>query len=115
MHRKGAVRAEGTVLVPGSMGTASYVGRGLESPDSFCSCSHGAGRVLGRKQAVRTIPVETVLRDLEERDVRLFKPKKGDVAEESPAAYKDIEDVMRRQRDLVEPLLRLVPFGVVKA
>jgi tRNA-splicing ligase RtcB len=115
MHRKGAVRAEGTVLVPGSMGTASYVGRGLESPDAFCSCSHGAGRVLGRKQAVRTIPVETVLRDLEERDVRLFKPKKGDVAEESPAAYKDIEDVMRHQSDLVEPLLRLVPFGVVKA
>ena len=115
VHRKGAVRAEGVVLVPGSMGTASYVGRGLADPDSFCSCSHGAGRVLGRKQAVRTIPVEAVLRDLEERDVRLFKPKKGDVAEESPAAYKDIEDVMRHQRDLVEPIMRLLPFGVVKA
>jgi len=115
VHRKGAVRAQGVVLVPGSMGTASYVGRGLENPDSFCSCSHGAGRVLGRKQAVRTIPVEAVLRDLEERDVRLFKPKKADVAEESPAAYKDIEDVMQHQRDLVDPVMRLVPFGVVKA
>jgi len=115
VHRKGAVRAAGVVLVPGSMGTASYVGRGLENPDSFCSCSHGAGRALGRKQAVRTIPVDVVLRDLAERDVRLFKPKKGDVAEESPAAYKDIEDVMRHQRDLVEPTMRLLPFGVVKA
>lgn len=115
VHRKGAVRADGIVLVPGSMGTASYVGRGLANPDSFCSCSHGAGRAIGRKEAVRTIPVDAVLRDLKERDVRLFKPKKADVAEESPVAYKNIEDVMRHQRDLVEPLVRLTPFGVVKA
>jgi tRNA-splicing ligase RtcB len=115
VHRKGAVRAEGTVIIPGSMGTVSYIARGLSNPDSFVSCSHGAGRRLGRKEAVRTIPVERVLDDLKARDIRLFKPKKGDVAEESPEAYKDIEDVMRHQRDLVEPVMRLTPFGVIKA
>ena len=55
-----------------------------------------------------------MLRELEELDVALAKTHKGDVAEEAPEAYKDIEDVMRWQRDLVEPLVRLTPFGVVK-
>jgi len=114
VHRKGAVRAMGTVIVPGSMGTASYICRGLANPESFCSCSHGAGRVMGRKQAMRQIPREDVIRELRERDIRLFKAKKKDLAEEAPAAYKDIEDVMRWQRDLVEPVVRLKPLGVVK-
>jgi len=114
VHRKGAVHAVGTVLVPGSMGTASYVCRGLANPESFESCSHGAGRAMGRKAAKRAFPREKVLADLRERNIRLFKAKKHDVAEEAPAAYKDIEDVMRHQRDLVEPLVRLRPIGVVK-
>lgn len=114
VHRKGAVRAEGIVVVPGSMGTASYIGRGLAHPDSFVSCSHGAGRVMGRRQAVRTISREHVLSELEDRGVKLYKAKKGDVAEEAPEAYKDIEEVMAWQRDLVEPLVRLTPVGVVK-
>lgn len=114
VHRKGAVRAEGTVLVPGSMGTASYVCRGLANPESFLSCSHGAGRVMGRKAAMRAFPREQVMRELEEAGVRLFKAKKHDLAEEAPAAYKDIEDVMRYQSDLVEPLTRLTPIGVIK-
>jgi len=63
---------------------------------------------------MRAYPKETVLAELEERDVRLFKTHKRDVAEEAPAAYKDIEDVMRWQRDLVEPRIRLRPLGVVK-
>lgn len=114
VHRKGAVHARGTVIVPGSMGTSSYIGEGLANPDSFESCSHGAGRRLGRKQAKRTLPREVVMAQLKERDVRLFKVKKGDVAEEAPDAYKDIEDVMGRQADLVRPLVRLTPLGVVK-
>ncbi len=114
VHRKGAVRAEGTVLVPGSMGTASYVCRGLANPESFSSCSHGAGRVMGRKAAMRAFSREHVMRELDTAGVRLFKAKKGDLAEEAPAAYKDIEDVMHLQRDLVEPVIRLTPIGVLK-
>ncbi len=114
VHRKGAVRSEGTVVVPGSMGTASYICEGKASPEAFESCSHGAGRALGRKQAVRTIPRERVLQELRDRDVRLFKAKKGDLAEEAPEAYKDIEQVLGWQADLVEPVVRLVPVGVVK-
>ncbi|MBI5231066.1 MAG: RtcB family protein [Coriobacteriales bacterium] len=114
IHRKGAVRARGLVAVPGSMGTASYVGIGLASPESFESCSHGAGRVMGRGEAKRRLSVEHVITELKERDVRLFKVKKRDVAEEAPEAYKDIEDVMRWQRDLVEPKVKLRPIGVVK-
>jgi tRNA-splicing ligase RtcB (3'-phosphate/5'-hydroxy nucleic acid ligase) len=114
VHRKGAVRAEGVVLVPGSMGTASYVCRGLANPESFMSCSHGAGRIMGRKAAMRAFPREQVKRELEEAGVRLFKAKKHDLAEEAPAAYKDIEDVMRHQSDLVEPVVRLTPIGVLK-
>ncbi len=114
VHRKGAVRARGRVVIPGSMGTASYVGEGLASADAFESCSHGAGRSMGRKQAMRTLRRDEVLGELRDADVALFKQRKHDVAEEAPEAYKDIESVMRAQADLVEPLVRLVPFGVVK-
>ena len=55
-----------------------------------------------------------MLADLERRDIVLGKLKKGDIAEEAPQAYKDIEDVMAHQRDLVEPVVRLTPIGVVK-
>jgi tRNA-splicing ligase RtcB (3'-phosphate/5'-hydroxy nucleic acid ligase) len=114
VHRKGAVRASGQVAIPGSMGTHTWLGRGLDNPESFHSCSHGAGRRLGRKQAVRGIPVERVMSQMRERDVRLFKRKKGDIAEEAPEAYKDIDAVMAAQRDLVEPTVLLRPIGVVK-
>ncbi|HET6498729.1 MAG TPA: RtcB family protein [Coriobacteriia bacterium] len=114
VHRKGAVRARGMVLVPGSMGTASYVCRGLANPESFESCSHGAGRAMGRKAAMRAFPRERVIRELQEAGIRVFKANKRDLSEEAPAAYKDIEDVMRHQSDLVEPLVRLRPIGVIK-
>lgn len=114
VHRKGAVRAVERVVVPGSMGTASYVGEGTANPASFASCSHGAGRAMGRKQALRSITREQVMADLAAGDVSLFKKKKSDVAEEAAQAYKDIEDVMALQADLVTPLVRLHPIGVVK-
>lgn len=114
LHRKGAVRARGTVLIPGSMGTASYVGEGLASSEAFESCSHGAGRAMGRKEARRVLPRQQVLAELGERGVGLFKARKADIAEEAPQAYKDIDEVMRWQGDLVEPRVRLRPLGVVK-
>ncbi len=114
VHRKGAVRACGTVLVPGSMGTASYVGEGLMNPDSFESCSHGAGRAMGRRAARRALNRADVVAGLEERGVRLVTADKGTIAEEAPEAYKDIERVMHSQADLVSPRVRLVPHGVVK-
>ncbi len=114
VHRKGAVRAVGSVIVPGSMGTASYIGEGLANPESFESCSHGAGRAMGRRQAKRAIPRERVLAQLAERGVHLETGSKGDVAEEAPEAYKDIEDVMKYQQDLVRATVKLRPMGVVK-
>jgi tRNA-splicing ligase RtcB len=96
------------------MGTASYIGEGLANPESFESCSHGAGRAMGRKQAKRAISRESVMAQLAERGVHLETASKGDVAEEAPGAYKDIEDVMDYQRDLVRSTVRLRPIGVVK-
>lgn len=115
VHRKGAIRAVGDVVIPGSMGTRSYIGRGLANPEAFESCAHGAGRRLGRREAKRSITVEHVILSLKEADIRLFKPKKSDVAEEAPEAYKDIGEVMAEQADLVEALVELTPLGVVKA
>lgn len=114
IHRKGAVRAEGTVIIPGSMGTPSYICRGLQNPASFVSCSHGAGRSMGRNAARKAYSVESVLQEMKQKDISLFKANKKDTAEECSAAYKDISKVMEQQSDLVEILLELTPIGVVK-
>lgn len=114
VHRKGAVRAVGKVIIPGSMGTYSYIGEGLSNNESFWSCSHGAGRVMGRKEATRRFTAEQVLSEMKEKDIELYKVKKDDVAEECAAAYKDIDTVMENQKDLVKPLVKLRPIGVVK-
>ena len=110
IHRKGAVRAEGLVTIPGSMGTASYIGQGKCSPVSFATCSHGAGRKLGRKQANREIGHE---RAVESMQHVVYGVRKGDY-DEMPDCYKDIDDVMRQQADLVEPVHKLYPLAVVK-
>lgn len=114
VHRKGAVKAKGKVIIPGSMGSSTYIAEGLCSPDSFCSCSHGAGRVLGRHEAKRKLSFAEVKRDLDERDVVLITPDKSAVVEEARAAYKDIEEVMEYQKDLVKKVTRLTPIAVVK-
>lgn len=114
IHRKGAVRAVGKVIIPGSMGTFSYIGEGLQNPESFRSCSHGAGRRMGRKEATRQFTVEQVITEMKDKDIELYKVKKDDVAEECAAAYKDIDVVMENQKDLVKPLVKLRPIGVVK-
>lgn len=113
VHRKGATRADAGLLgiIPGSMGTASYITQGLGNPDSFMSCSHGAGRRLGRKQAIRTLNLEAERRKLEGivHGVRAARD-----LEEAPGAYKDIDLVMDNQKDLTKILVRLRPLGVVK-
>lgn len=116
IHRKGAIQAKKgqNVVVPGSMGTRSYVGKGLGESDSFESCAHGAGRAMGRKEAKRKISAQEVIEEMQSKNIELFKAKKQDVAEEASAAYKDIDKVMEAQKDLVEITNILEPLGVVK-
>lgn len=103
--RKGAVRARKDELgiIPGSMGTGSFIVRGLGNKDSFCSCSHGAGRVMSRGEAKRKISLEQHAKAMQGIEARLD----GDVLDESPAAYKDITAVMSAQDDLVDVVAHL--------
>lgn len=116
IHRKGAVRArEGEmVIIPGSMETGSYIARGRGNPESFETCSHGAGRRLSRTAAKKERSAEDVLEGLRAKGIELAKRAQSDVAEEAGHAYKDIESVMEASRELVEPVHRLRPLGVVK-
>ena len=103
--RKGAVRArEGDLgIIPGSMGTGSFIVRGKGNRESFCSCSHGAGRRMSRTAAKKKITLEEHIKATEGIECR----KDIDVIDESPAAYKDIGAVMNAQSDLVEIVHRL--------
>lgn len=116
VHRKGATRARDGELgiIPGAMGSYSYIVTGLGSSESFQSSSHGAGRVYSRTKARETISVESVMVDLKEQEVILGKVKKSDVAEESRFAYKNIDEVMANQQELVTPLKKLKTVGVIK-
>ena len=98
--RKGAVSAQAGELgiIPGSMGAKSYIVRGKGNPDSFCSCSHGAGRTMSRSEAKQTI----TLKQHREATAHVECRKDAGVIDESPAAYKDIDAVMAAQADLVE-------------
>ncbi len=103
--RKGAVRARKNDLgiIPGSMGTGSFIVRGLGNEQSFCSCSHGAGRVMSRGQAKKEISLDQHVTAMKGIEARLD----ADVIDESPAAYKDIGAVMDAQSDLIEVIFRL--------
>ena len=98
--RKGAVRAQRGDLgiIPGSMGARSYIVRGKGNPESFMSCSHGAGRAMSRGEARRRFTVEDHKRMTEGVECR----KDAEVIDETPAAYKSIDAVMAAQSDLVE-------------
>jgi len=96
------------------MGSYSYVVKGKGNRESFCSSSHGAGRRYSRKGAMEAFSCEEVMLDLKNQGVLLGKKKKSDVAEESRFAYKDIDEVMADQTDLVEPVKKLHTIGVVK-
>ena len=116
VHRKGAIRARvGDIsVIPGAMGSYSYVVQGLGNPESFCSSSHGAGRAYSRTGAKEAFSVEEVMVDLKNQNVVLGKKKKLDIAEECRFAYKDIDMVMRNQTENVEIVKRLRTLGVVK-
>lgn len=116
VHRKGATRVrEGELaVIPGAMGSYSYVVEGKGNPESFCTSSHGAGRCYSRSGAMKEFSTEQVMVDLKEQGVVLGKKKKNDVAEECRFAYKDIDVVMAQQSDLVTPLRKLKTVGVVK-
>ena len=115
VHRKGATRAKKgqTGIIPGSQGTNSYIVRGKGNKDSFESCSHGAGRVMGRKQAQRSLDLSKEIKDLDKKNILHSIRSKKDL-DEAPSAYKDIKEVMRNQSDLVEIIVELKPMAVIK-
>ncbi len=116
VHRKGATRVrEGEMaVIPGAMGSYSYVVEGKGNRESFCTSSHGAGRCYSRSGAMKAFSIEQVMVDLKEQDIVLGKRKKNDVAEECRFAYKDIDQVMEEQQDMVTPVRKLRTVGVVK-
>lgn len=124
IHRKGATSARlgETGIIPGSMGTASYIVEGLGNPASFNSCSHGAGRKMGRAAACRNLKqedcdlaMEGVVHDRwRSSEIRGADKKKLPDLSESPLAYKDIDAVIEAELDLIRPKVKLRPLAVVK-
>ena len=115
VHRKGATSArDGEIgIIPGSQGTASYIIRGMGSPESFMSCSHGAGRAMGRKQAERTLDLAAEQKRLDDKGI-LHAIRGVHDLDEAAGAYKSIDVVMAEQKDLVEIVTKLEPMAVVK-
>jgi tRNA-splicing ligase RtcB (3'-phosphate/5'-hydroxy nucleic acid ligase) len=131
VHRKGATRAlppghpdlpgdlrpvGQPVLIPGSMGTASYVLTGVPGGEAFASTCHGAGRVESRHQAVRSVRGQDLRRDLEARHIAVRGQSWRGLAEEAPQAYKDVSAVVEAAQSagLCRTVARLAPIGVVK-
>lgn len=110
--RKGAVRArQGDMgIIPGSMGAKSFIVRGKGNPESFCSCSHGAGRTMSRTEAKKRFSVD----DLKLQTLNVECRKDADVIDEIPGAYKNIDEVMAHQSDLVEVVATLKQVLCVK-
>ncbi|MBU0943181.1 MAG: RtcB family protein [Proteobacteria bacterium] len=115
VHRKGATRArEGEIgIIPGSQGTPSYLVRGKGNRESFQSCSHGAGRKMGRKQAQRSLDLHEEQKKLEDQGILHAIRSRRDL-DEAAGAYKDIDEVVENQLDLVEVIVTLKPLAVIK-
>lgn len=115
VHRKGATKAisGGLGIIPGSQGSSSYIVIGKSNPLSFNSCSHGAGRVMGRRQARESLSLEEEKANLDSRGI-LHSIRSAKDLDEAPGAYKDISEVMKNQEDLVEIAIELEPLAVVK-
>lgn len=113
VHRKGATKAsQDTVgIIPGSMGARSFIVNGLGNPESFESCAHGAGRKMGRKQAIRSLDLEAEQKKMQGI---LHGLRTRGALDEAPGAYKDIDEVMDLQRDLVKIAVTLSPLGSIK-
>lgn len=93
------------------MGTSSYIVKGLGNEKSYFSCSHGAGRKMGRKQACETLTAKACNKAM--KGIVFDKWTKFNLSE-APLAYKDIDEVMESQKDLVEIVYKLTPLGVLK-
>lgn len=115
VHRKGATRAEKGEwgMIPGSQGTNSYLVIGKGNPKSFNSCSHGAGRVMSRAKARKTLDLNAEVATLKEKGVLHAIRHKKDL-EEAPSSYKDIKEVMKLQEDLIDIQIELTPLAVMK-
>ena len=115
VHRKGATSAaEGeTGIIPGSQGTNSYIVSGKGNEESFKSCSHGAGRLMGRRQAQRILNLTEESDRLNKKNI-IHSIKTVKDLDEAPSAYKNINIVMKNQIDLVDPLIELKPLAVIK-
>jgi tRNA-splicing ligase RtcB len=118
IHRKGATQAQDGQwgIIPGSMGTSSYIVQGKGNPDSMKSCSHGAGRRMGRGEFNRGTTLEEANASIEGVVFKGWgKKRRGGLDfSEAPGAYKDIDEVMAQQTDLVEIKVKLTPLGVLK-
>ncbi|WP_344655157.1 RtcB family protein [Catenulispora subtropica] len=131
IHRKGATRAFGPgdpdlpealrpqgqpVLVPGSMGTASWVLAGVPNAPAFASACHGAGRVLSRHAVARRVKGTALRHDLAHAGITVRGASPRSLAEEAPMAYKDVDEVVEvcHRAGLARPVARLIPLGVIK-
>lgn len=115
VHRKGATSAKaGEIgIIPGSMGSSSYIVEGLGNPESFSSCSHGAGRKMGRGEATRKLNLDEEIAKLDSLGIIHGVRNVSDL-DEATGAYKDISEVMKSQEDLVKVVIELKPLGVIK-
>ena len=115
VHRKGATRSrEGQLgIIPGSQGTKSYIVRGKGDRESFMSCSHGAGRKLGRRRAIQELKLEEEQALMNAKGIIHSITEAKDL-DEAPGAYKDIDVVMENQNDLVDIVVELEPLAVIK-
>ncbi|MGB3345157.1 MAG: RtcB family protein [Aequorivita sp.] len=116
VHRKGATRARKGEwgMIPGSQGTQSFLVTGKGDANSFESCSHGAGRIMSRTEARKTLDLEEERRILTDQGILHAIRHKSDL-DEAPSSYKDIDEVMANQTELVEVQIQLQPLAVIKA
>jgi len=115
VHRKGATSAQlGEIgIIPGSQGTKSYIVEGLGNVDSFQSCSHGAGRKLSRSKAVKQLDLGNEIELMNQQGI-IHGIRTAKDLDEAPGAYKNIDEVMQNQQDLVKILVELKPLAVIK-
>lgn len=116
VHRKGATRARKGEwgMIPGSQGTRSYLVTGKGEPHSFQSCAHGAGRLMSRSQARKKLDLKEEVKSLKDQGILHAIRHRSDL-DEAPSSYKDIDEVMANQKDLVNVEIILQPLAVIKA
>jgi tRNA-splicing ligase RtcB len=100
-------------IIPGSQGTSSYIVEGLGNPDSFMSSSHGAGRLMSRSQAIKTLNLQDEIKKMESKGIVHSIRSQRDL-DEAASAYKDIDQVIALEADLVKVKTKLEPIAVIK-